>query len=75
MCTKIYILVLITDMSVSDTSNYSKLYVSGLSQFKQKPFCLIFWDQIHVNWNLIALQIFTDFACCNGQHFSVEVND
>lgn len=71
---KIYILILVTDMAILVTSNYSKSYVSGLSHFSQKPFCLTFWDQIHVDWNLTALQIFTDFACCNGHLFSVGVH-
>lgn len=72
---KIYISLLTTDMTIPVASNYSKLYVSGLSQFKQKPFCLVFWDQIHMDWNLRALQLFIDSACCNGQHFSVEINE
>ena len=72
---KICILIFITDMTILVISNYSKPYVAGLSHFNQKPVCLTFWDQIHVDWNLAALQIFTDFSCCNGHHFSVGVHD
>lgn len=46
-----------------------------MSHFNLKPFCLTFWDQTYVDWNLTALQIRTDFACCNGHHFSVGVHD
>jgi len=72
---KIYILILNTDMALLAISYYRKSYVSALSQFNQKPFCLTFFDQMRVDWNLTALQIFTDFACCNVQCFSVGVHD
>lgn len=70
----IYVLILTTNMVTLVVSNDSKSYVSGFSQFNQKPFFLTFCDHIHVDWNLRALQIFSDFACCNEQHFSVGVH-
>lgn len=65
--------ILITDMAILVIFYHRKSYLSGLSCFRQKPSWLTFWDQIHVDWNLTALKIFTDFYVTIDIAFAVGV--
>lgn len=65
--------ILITDMAILIIFYCRKSYLSGLSRFRQKPSWLTFWDQIHVDWNLTALKIVTDFYVTIDIAFAVGV--